>query len=119
MRDIIAQLRALGFQVEAVGEVVTWRWQGTGHPDPARARPLVELLKAHKSEALAALRGELSESLADWPENWLEAFIERSAIMEFDGGSPRAEAERRAEGQVREAYWQTRGPPDAARSQNP
>lgn len=38
------------------------------------------------------------------PEEWLEAYIERAGIIEFDGGLPRPEAERRAEVLVREGH---------------
>lgn len=38
---------------------------------------------------------------ADWPEEALENWEERSAIIEFDGGLPREEAERLAEERVR------------------
>ena len=53
-----------------------------------------------------SLRGavNLPAHWGDWPEEWLEAFIERAAIMEFDGGLPRPEAERLAEESVREAH---------------
>lgn len=46
----------------------------------------------------------LSASVADWPDEWQAAFIERAGIMEFDGGLPRADAERRAEELIREEH---------------
>lgn len=48
--------------------------------------------------------GDLPAHVGDWPEEWRESYIERAGIMEYDGGLPRAEAERRAEALVREAY---------------
>lgn len=45
---------------------------------------------------------ELSPLISDWPEEWREVFEERAAIMEFDAGLPRPEAESRA------AYWTRR-----------
>lgn len=33
---------------------------------------------------------------AAWPERWREAWEERAAVMEYDGGLARADAERRA-----------------------
>lgn len=33
----------------------------------------------------------------DWPDEWQEMYVERAAIMEFDGGLSRQEAEHRAE----------------------
>lgn len=39
----------------------------------------------------------LASPHANWTElDWHDAFEERAAIMEFDGGLPRAEAERQA-----------------------
>jgi hypothetical protein len=49
--------------------------------------------------------------LADWPEGWRESFEERAAIIQYDGGLPQPEAERRAEELVREAYRRTGGRP--------
>ena len=54
-------------------------------------------------------RVDLPAAVADWPEEWLESYMERAAIMEFDGGLPRAEAEHRAEELVRAAFRQTGG----------
>jgi hypothetical protein len=42
--------------------------------------------------------------VADWPPVWREAFEERAAIMEFDGGLSRVEAERRAEACIRSEF---------------
>ena len=47
---------------------------------------------------------DLPDHVADWPVEWWESFEERAGIMEFDGGLPRPEAERRAEELVRETY---------------
>jgi hypothetical protein len=52
---------------------------------------------------------DLPDHVGDWPEDWLETFVERAGIMEYDGGLPRIEAERRAEDLVREAYRRTGG----------
>ena len=46
-------------------------------------------------------QGELPEDLGSWPDEWREVFEERAAVMEFDGGLPRAAAEREAEVRVR------------------
>lgn len=37
----------------------------------------------------------------EWPEPWRSEYEERAGIMEFDGGLPRAKAERFAERCVR------------------
>jgi hypothetical protein len=41
---------------------------------------------------LAAIHARVSA----WPEDWRDAWEERAAIMEYDGGETREEAERRA-----------------------
>ena len=46
-------------------------------------------------------QGELSADRARWPEEWREAFEERAAAMEFDGGLPRDRAEAQGERRVR------------------
>ena len=47
---------------------------------------------------------KLPPTLADWPPSWREAFEERAAIMEYEGGLSRNEAERRAAEIVRADY---------------
>lgn len=61
--------------------------------DAEPPRPILRVLKTHKPEIMALLRpGDDGWSAADW-----QAFFdERAAILEFDGGLPRAEAEARA-----------------------
>jgi len=49
-------------------------------------------------------QGELPADVADWPEEWLEEFEERAAIMEFDGELTTVEAEDWAETIVRAFY---------------
>jgi hypothetical protein len=43
----------------------------------------------------------LPRNVADWPLCWREIFEERAGIMEFQGNLSRAEAERKAELDVR------------------
>lgn len=45
----------------------------------------------------------LPERVADWPEAERELYEERAAILEFEGGLPRAEAEMVAEQMIRGA----------------
>ena len=47
---------------------------------------------------------ELPVDLNDWPEDWYEEYLERAAIMEFDGNLAREEADQWAETIVRAAY---------------
>jgi hypothetical protein len=54
---------------------------------------VLELLSSHKADILRLLR----PANDGWsPEDWRVFFEERAAILEFDGGLPRAEAEARA-----------------------
>ena len=46
----------------------------------------------------------LSAVVAEWPPVWREAFEERAAIMEFEGGLSRAQAEGCAEACIRSEY---------------
>jgi len=62
-----------------------------------------------------ALVEPLPRRVSAWPADAREHFEERAAIMEYDGGLTRAEAERRAEAEVRAAVREprvdtTRGP---------
>lgn len=49
----------------------------------------------------------------DSAEEWEDAFLERAAIMEYDGGMPRDEANRAAYRIVRE-QWRKSSPSDKA-----
>ncbi len=64
---------------------------------------LINLLKTYAEAALSE-EIDLPANRKFWPEEWLESFEERSGIMEFDGGMERVEAERMAEGRLREKY---------------
>lgn len=44
---------------------------------------------------------QLPPSRADWPADWIEAFEERAAIIQYDAGLARADAERAAEASTR------------------
>lgn len=35
-----------------------------------------------------------------WPKEWLELWEERAAVMEFEGGMPRKQAEKEAENDI-------------------
>lgn len=64
---------------------------------PAPPAPdLLELLRSHKTAIVSLLRGNHAWSAEDWQA----LYDERAAIMEFDGGLPRSEAEARAAEEV-------------------
>ncbi len=78
--SILAGARSDGLTVWPDGDLIRVRG-----PAPIRAR-WVEALKAHKSAILILL----------WAEVLREHFEERAAILEYDGGLPRPEAEEQA-----------------------
>lgn len=95
---LLSELRAAG----AVLRVVEGRLEAKRLP-PA----LAPLARAHAAELRGLLAapplpgGSLGEGPPtspppDWPAWRVEAFEERAAIREYDGGQPRAEAERAA-----------------------
>ena len=45
---------------------------------------------------------DLPNNPDDWPISWNERYIERAAIMEFDGGLDRSKAEKLTEKSLRE-----------------
>ena len=73
-RSVFADLRARGVSLRAVGDRLLYR------PTAAVSAELRERIVANKPDLLALL----------------ERFEERAAIIEFDGGFSREEAERRA-----------------------
>jgi len=75
------------------------------YPKKRVKRDLLERLRHHKSALMSLLRQkELPSDISNWPEHWREEFEERAAIMEYDGGLPRLEAEKKAETIVRTFY---------------
>lgn len=103
--ELLEDLKKRGVDLEPEGDSLRYRG-----PAGALTPSLRQALATHKAEVLSHLRGEvdLPAHVGDWPEEWLEVYIERAAIAEFDGGLSRAEAERRAEELVREAHRRTR-----------
>lgn len=100
--ELLEDLKKRGVDLEPEGDSLRYRG-----PAGALTPSLRQALATHKAEVLSHLRGVvvvLPPHVGDWPEEWLEAFIERAGIMEFDGGLSRPEAERRAEELVREAH---------------
>ena len=65
MTGVVFRLRRIGYELEADGEEVVYRWTGPGHPDPATVLPLLEDLKVHKVEALALLEAEANRPPVD------------------------------------------------------
>jgi hypothetical protein len=72
--DLLLDIERRGIRLEAHGDRLRY------HPRSALTPDLLDRLKAHKAELLEAI----------------ERFEERAAIMEFDAGLSRPEAERLA-----------------------
>ncbi len=87
LNRLLAEAAAAGIDIVVDGvELIL-----TAPAQPSTA--IVEKLARHKGQIIAALR----TTPKDWTqEDWQALFDERAAIMEFDGGSSRAEAEARA-----------------------
>ena len=79
--------RAVGIHVRVDGDNL--ELEAPEQPPQA----VLDLLSLHKADILKLLR----PTNDGWsPEDWQVFFDERAAILEFDGGLPRAEAEARA-----------------------
>ncbi len=90
--DLLAELDALGVQLEADGERLRYR------PREKVTADLAGRMKMHKAELLAVLAtrktaGRLLEVAATWPADWRELWEERAGIAEYDGNMPRPLAE--------------------------
>ena len=106
---LLVDLERVGVRFRVAGDRLTVKGP-RAHLTPK----VIECLSDHKGDTLTELRrrthaSDLPTDPLDWPEDWLDRFTERAAIMEYDGGLESAEAERRAEQLVRETYRRTEG----------
>ena len=53
--EAVQILKAMGYRLKVDGEAVCYEWQGAGKPNPSQVRPLLEVVKAHKAEAISYL----------------------------------------------------------------
>ncbi len=60
----VDELRRLGYEVAAEGTDIRCRYVGLGRPDASTVRPWLDVLRADKQAALAALHAEAVEG---WP----------------------------------------------------
>ena len=65
---------------------------------------MIDVSESSVSEQLIQSIDDLPTYIGEWPEDWQEAFEERAAIMEYDGGLSRDESENEAEILIREEY---------------
>jgi hypothetical protein len=85
--DVLERAKAAGIELTVIGDRVKLRAPG---------RPPVDLLEAmrqHKAELLALLTERERQTEIEAAESIGEHLAERAAIMEFDGGLPREQAE--------------------------
>ena len=99
--QIVLDVAAAGGRLTASGDRLT-----VAAPKPLPGA-LVAELRQHKPEILAYLTHVRHEA-----DDWAEWVAERAAILEYDGGLPRAEAECRAF-QHALVEWSNRHPPQA------
>lgn len=62
------------------------------------------LIPSEAKEPLDNKIVELPKNVYEWPEEWIEAYEERAAIMEYDGCMSRVQAEKKAKIIVYKAY---------------
>lgn len=48
--EAIIKLTGLGYKFELLGDKVRYRYEGPGDPEPARVRPLLDLVRQHKED---------------------------------------------------------------------
>ena len=78
--------------------------KGTAPPDGHLLAKGAQSRQEPAPDWRASTTHKLPPALGDWPPAWRDTFEERAAIMEYDGGLDRSEAERRAAEIVRADY---------------
>jgi hypothetical protein len=98
---LLQEARAVGLVVVAMGDQLRIR-------GPRRAEPIAKRLIAHKADVLKVLKRRLQAEMSSLPDppdgaspndlsgDWWVLWDERAAIMEYDGGLPREQAEAKA-----------------------
>lgn len=89
---LITEARAAGVHLHLVGDNGV-RWRCTGPPPPH----LLARLRDQKADVIAALREEGHRGhrthRVDEAQRWRDAYEEKAAIRQYDGGLSRVEAE--------------------------
>ncbi len=98
--DAIAAVQRAGGSLAVEGEHIRYR---VPRKRPAAVDEALAVLRGHRDMARAILAGDIPP-LDAWPESLLDLQRERAAIMEFDGGLPRPEADLRAAEEVWDSY---------------
>jgi len=60
--DAVQKLTHLGYRFTVNGEIIKAKYEGPGAPDPAQVRPLLALVKEHKSVVMGFLARKLQTS---------------------------------------------------------
>ena len=54
--EAVRALANMGYRFTVNGESIKARYEGSGKPDPAQVRPLVDVMKAHKPDVVYFLK---------------------------------------------------------------
>ena len=116
MTEWVKDLEAASYRVDLSGNTILLEYEGDGEPDAVRVVPLIQGLKANKSEVLAYLRRppdaderpQTIRQARDWHD--LEAKLD-VAQRRFEAGEITTEA---VEGIARQANEQARYLPEGA-----
>jgi hypothetical protein len=54
--EAVRKLAHMGYRFTVNGETIKAKYTGPGEPDPTQVRPLVDMMKAHKPEAIYFLK---------------------------------------------------------------
>lgn len=100
--EVLAACDAKHIRLVVVGDHLQYR-----APRGAVTDALREAVARHRADIVEMVRARIAvahEAPAAWPEPWRERFEERAAILEFDAGLTRKNAETTAAVQVRAAF---------------
>ncbi len=54
--EAVRQLANMGYRFTVNGETIKAKYEGQGEPDPLKAKPLIDLVRQHKTEVVEFLR---------------------------------------------------------------
>ena len=98
--EAISVIERAGGSLAIEGEYIRYH---VPRPWPPAVDEALAVLRAHRDAARAILAGAIPP-LEAWPESLCDLQRERAAIMEFDGGLSRPEADRRAAEEIWNSY---------------
>jgi hypothetical protein len=90
-RDLLDRIRRRGVHLSVENDRLVYLGVAG-----ALSNELRETIAAHRVDLIDLLQSNLPPRVADWPDARREAYEERAAILEYEAGLPRDEAEQRA-----------------------